>query len=364
MKKILRCISALLLALCTRAGAQTPCENCVPATLASPEYWSITEASYFYSGRLATPDAVAAFLLSRYGAFYAHCSAVSVQGISPFTSNAWTGPTNNATKSDVATATLAKGVGCGSPDSAEYPASTQSFKVMKWQTASCPPTFNISYAAGGDPVCIGPPKPKVVVIDPGHGTDCPASNMASGAIGATDFPLSDPPPGRMREDVLTVTIAQEVQRILNSSTVKVILTKSDVNTCPTFEERGSVANEHKARLLVSMHIDAPNQIPGQDFITSRNGTLAIYHPGKPEAKPLADRAAADVASWLGLNNRGSVTNIELAMVKRTVVDAPSIILEVARLSGTDEKILHLPGSRAAIAAGIKSAILSFLATQP
>lgn len=203
------------------------------------------------------------------------------------------------------------------------------------------------------------------MIDPGHGTDCPAAGMKSGAIGATDFPESDPPPGRIREDVLTVAIAQEVQRILNSSSVKVILTKSDVNSCPSFNDRARKANDRKAKLLLSVHIDAPNQVPGQDFITSRNGTLAIYHRDTPAAKILGDKAAADVSSNLGLNNRGSrIDTRDLAILDPERVKPPSVVLEVARLSGTDEKILHLPAARAAAAAGIKSAIESFLATQP
>jgi N-acetylmuramoyl-L-alanine amidase len=363
MKTIIRCIGALALALCAHAEAQTPCDNCVPATLAQPTYRSITQASYFYSGWLPTSEAVGAFLLSRWGAFYAHCSAVSLQGISPFTSNAWSGPTNNATKNDMATVTLAKGVGCGSPEGPDYPANTFSLPVQRWQTASCSPTFNISYPAGGDPVCVGPPKPKLVVIDPGHGIDCPASNMASGAIGATDFPQSNPPPGRMREDVLTMAVAQEVQRILNSNKVRVLLTKADVNSCPSFYDRGRVAR--RAKLLLSVHFDAPNRIPGQDFITSRNGSMAIYHRDRPTVKVLGDKAAAEVSSRLGLNNRGSVIDTrDLAILKPTVVNAPSVILEIARLSGTDEQIVHLPAARAAAAAGIKFAIESFLATQP
>jgi N-acetylmuramoyl-L-alanine amidase len=219
---------------------------------------------------------------------------------------------------------------------------------------------------GGCSAAPGPnPPPKVVVIDPGHGTDCPAADMQSGAIGATDFPLSDPPPGRMREDVLTVTIAQEVQRILSSSNVKVMLTKSDVNTCPNFVQRGRVANDNDAKLLLSIHIDAPNPTALLDMVPSRNGTLAIYHPDKPAAKVLGDKAAADISSRLGLNNRGSIVDTrDLAILKPTVVTPPSVILEIARLSGADEKILHLPTARAAAAAGIKSAVESFLATQP
>ncbi len=146
--------------------------------------------------------------------------------------------------------------------------------------------------------------------------------------------------------------------------MRVLLTKSDANACPTFAERGRLANDTEAKLLLSIHVDAPNPLALLDAIPYRNGSLALYHPKKPESKRLADRAAQDVSSYLGLNNRGSATRADLAMLSPQVVQAPAVILEVARLSGRDERVLHASGARAATAAGIKSTVQYFLATLP
>jgi N-acetylmuramoyl-L-alanine amidase len=233
--------------------------------------------------------------------------------------------------------------------------------------ASVPAVNTFAIARGGCwAEAPAPPKPKVVVaIDPGHGADCAAANMLAGAIGSTVFSPSNPPAGRLREDVLTVAISQEVERIFSSSNVQVVLTKGDVNSCPSFKDRARVANDEKAKLLLSVHIDAANLTLLQDMTPSRNGSLGIYHRDRPASKPLADYAAAQVSSWLGLNNRGSAIDTRgLAILSPTLVRPPVAIVEVGRLSGTDEKILHSPAAVPAAAAGIKSAIESFLATLP
>lgn len=211
-----------------------------------------------------------------------------------------------------------------------------------------------------------PPKPKIaVVIDPGHGTDCPAANMLPGAVGKTDFPASNPPAGRLSEDRLTVAIAQEVQRIFSSSNVEVILTKSDVKSCPSFKDRARKANDAKAKLLLSVHVDAANRTVLADKIPYFNGSLALYHRDTPAAKPLADKAAAEVSSRLRFNNRGSAIDARgLAILSPNLVRPPAALIEVGRLSGTDEEVLHTAAAVPAAAAGIKSAIDSFLATQP
>lgn len=359
MKKLMRCIWVLLLAaaLQAQAQAQTSCDNCVAATLAPPVYRSLSESSYFFSGNQGSHDAVTNFLLARYGSFYAQCSAVSVQGVSPFTSNDWSGPANNATKIDVATVTLAKGVGCGSPDSADYPANTQSFLMQRWLTASCPDTSSISYRAGRTPVCVGPPRPKVVVIDPGHGFTCPARGMAGGAVGVTDFLVYDPPAGLLREDDLTMAIAREVQRTLPTSRYRVVLTKKSANECPNFAERGRIANDEKAKVFVSIHINSARVFPFSEVpLPVPHGTSVLYSVEKSASFNLAESMARAVSFSLGVNNRGVMVDEKLAMLKPTVTEMRAVLVEAARLSGADEIKLHTAGSAARIATGIKAAL--------
>ena len=211
------------------------------------------------------------------------------------------------------------------------------------------------------PLCL-PTRKKVVVLDPGHGTDCPKQGMKAGSVGETDFPASNPPPGRLREDVLTVTIALEAQRQISSSKVEVLLTKADTISCPSFRDRGELANNANAKLFISVHLDAPNPVYAPNIF--RHGTMAIYNPGSKNAKALGDVTSSNVSISLGLNNRGSVVDASLAVIKPSVTKMPAIILEVARLSGADEKAMHAPTGVARSAAGMKNAVEQFLSSQP
>jgi len=193
---------------------------------------------------------------------------------------------------------------------------------------------------------------KVIAIDPGHGFTCASKGMPPGAIGVTDFPPGDPPPGGLQEDELTMAIAREFQR-LASSKYTVVLTKNSANTCPEFVERGKTAIKFKADVFVSVHINRRNPIPFNPFA---NGTSAVYNSKKPAAKRLADLMAANVSASLGVNNRGAMVDDGLAVLKKTVTPMNAVLVEAARLSGSDEEKLHAAGSATKVAAGIKAAL--------
>lgn len=215
--------------------------------------------------------------------------------------------------------------------------------------------FTFGYAA----VCASWKPLKTVVIDPGHGLACAAIGQAVGAVGVTDFPSNDPPPGKLREDYLTMAIALELERILSASQYKVIMTKRDVNACPSFKDRGRTANQNKADVFVSIHINKQNTIMGFE-VPFANGTSVLYHPSRLDSKVLADQMAGSVSSNLGVNNRGSFTKDDIAVLKPRVTEMTAVLVEAARLSGTDEKILHTSGSAAKVATGIKAALDAFV----
>jgi N-acetylmuramoyl-L-alanine amidase len=201
-----------------------------------------------------------------------------------------------------------------------------------------------------------PPPPKVVAVDPGHGFTCLANGMRIGAIGVTDFLPNDPPAGRLREDDLTMAIAREVQRLAPAK-YKIVLTKSSAIACPSFLDRGRMANNANAKVFLAVHVDRPNPIPGNPF---GNGSLGIYNSGKPAAKPFADLLVGAVSSNLGVNNRGSKIDDSIAVLKPNVTKMTAVILESARLSGADETKLHTAGSATRIAAAIIAALDAFL----
>ena len=198
---------------------------------------------------------------------------------------------------------------------------------------------------------------KIVAIDPGHGFACASKGMPPGAIGVTDFPPSNPPPGWLLEDDLTMAIAREFQR-LASGKYTVVLTKNSATPCPEYRERGQVAIKAKANAFISIHINRRNPIPGNPFA---NGTSAIYNSDRPAAaKTLADLMAANVSASLGVNNRGAIVDDGLALLKDTVTPKMiAVLVEAARLSGSDEEKLHAPGAATKVATGIKAALDAF-----
>lgn len=202
--------------------------------------------------------------------------------------------------------------------------------------------------------CNAPPPRKIIAIDPGHGFTCAAPGLPPGTIGVTDFPASDPPPGRLKEDELTMAIAREFQR-LASSKYTVVLTKTSATTCPEYEKRGKVAIRAEADVFVSIHINQRNPIPFNPFA---NGTSAIYNSSRPAAaRTLAELMASSVSASLGVNNRGTKVDDKLAVLKNTVTPKmTAVLIEAARLSGSDEEKLYAADSATKVAAGIKAAL--------
>ena len=203
-----------------------------------------------------------------------------------------------------------------------------------------------------------PTRPVPVVIDPGHGFNCAARGMPAGAVGLTDFSSSDPPPGRLQEDQLAMAISQQVRAQMSGTKYKIILTKESANDCPTYKLRGMIANKARARVFVSVHVNAPLVALGV-AVPFANGSSAIYSSDKPGSADLANRLSKEVSSSLGVDNRGAGSNNTLAVLKATVTDADAVLLEVARLSGRDEQVLHSADSAARAAGGIKAALDAF-----
>jgi len=194
--------------------------------------------------------------------------------------------------------------------------------------------------------------PIVVALDPGHGSTCEVNGMLIGTVGLTNF--QSPPFGYLYENDLTVEFARETQRVLPTTKYKVVLTKNDVHSCPSYVDRGRVANNENARAFISIHVNAPNKY-GPSFPLG-NGTSTLYHPQRPEAQTLAIELADRVSSSLGVNNRGALPSDKHAVLKPTVTDMPAVILETARVSGTDEVALHAHGASTRVANGIRQAL--------
>ena len=195
-----------------------------------------------------------------------------------------------------------------------------------------------------------------VTIDPGHGSNCGAVGQPVGAIGTTDFPASSPPPGKLHEDDLAVSIGLALRGILQTARYTVAMTKTDSVSCPTFLERGAIANKARSNIYVSVHLNAPRFCPFGFFC----GTSVIYNSAKTDSATLAQLMVDQIASSLGVNNRGPAVDNSLAVLKATVSRMTAVLAEVARLSPPDDAILHAPGSAGRAAQGIASGIDKFI----
>jgi N-acetylmuramoyl-L-alanine amidase len=195
-----------------------------------------------------------------------------------------------------------------------------------------------------------------VTIDPGHGSDCASVGQPVGAIGTTDFPPSPPPPGKLHEDDLAVAISLSLKDILVSASYTVTMTKTSPVSCPTFLERGTIANKARSNFFVSVHLNAPRFCPLGLFC----GTEVLYNSSKTDSAKLAQLMAGQIAANLGVNNRGAIVRNDLAVLKATVSRMTAVIAEVARLSPSDDAILHDPASLPKAAKGIFLGIDDFV----
>lgn len=191
-----------------------------------------------------------------------------------------------------------------------------------------------------------------VTIDPGHGYDCASVHQPVGAVGVTNYPASNPPAGFLHEDDLTVAVSNSLAPILSGAGYTVSLTKTDATSCPTFHERGAIANKSHSNIYVSVHFNAP-----RSFLPGLEG---IYTTAKADSQTLASDLQTNVSSATGLSAWILTDGTADAVLKPTVTRMTAAIIEVARLSGSQENFAHNPANATVAAGGIKSGIDAFI----
>lgn len=187
-------------------------------------------------------------------------------------------------------------------------------------------------------------KNKTIAIDPGHGGSDP------GAVGLNNT----------REKTITLAIAQQLRSLLEQSGAKVIMTRKDdrdvfgVNAAAADElkARSTIANNNKADVFVSIHIDAfTNRTAG--------GTTSYYYQKTPYDALLANSIQSFIAPAGGLQDRGAAA-ANFYVIKRTVM--PAVLTEIAFISNpAEEKLLNTPEFQQKIAQGIYRGLDKFFA---
>ena len=170
---------------------------------------------------------------------------------------------------------------------------------------------------------------KVIVIDPGHGGKDPG---ASGQI--------------YQEKMLTLNIAKELQRSLEATGMKVIMTR-DGDTYPTLTERVNISHNNNADIFISIHLNSNSN-------KAATGIDTYYYQTNVNERDLANCIQEEVIKATGLKDRGiHEGNFQ---VIRTNAKA-AILIELGFISNPEEeKILASEEFQAQAAAGIVNGI--------
>lgn len=188
-------------------------------------------------------------------------------------------------------------------------------------------------------------KGRVIVIDPGHGGN------DSGAIGPTG----------VMEKTVTLRIGNEVARLLQNQGATVYMTRTtdtevspkgaDASDIEELQARCDVANNHKADVFVSIHMDSFSD-------GAARGTTGYYYSlGSKQSRDLADKIRSNVIDQLGTQSRGT-QSCNFYVVKHT--NMPATLVEVAFISNpTEEKLVDSEEGVKKAAQGIADGIADF-----
>lgn len=192
---------------------------------------------------------------------------------------------------------------------------------------------------------------RTVTLDPGHG----GTNCAYGLTGATGPTYKD------TEHALALAIGLQLQNLLTQNGDRVEMTRTTA-VCPTPRERAETANNANTNIFVSIHFN------GNPASTKADGTEVWYLPAKTSSQQLANFTVDNVASNLGLANRGTRrSGIDCPWCEGdsigvlSLTDMSAVLVEVAFLSnvGGDEVVMHNPNSIGLAAQGLFAGMDAF-----
>ncbi len=157
---------------------------------------------------------------------------------------------------------------------------------------------------------------KVIVIDPGHG----------GKDGGAHS-------NGVSEKNLTLKISQEVRDILSGTGASVIMTR-DTDVYPSLTARAQIANDSKAAVFVSIHINSINKD------NSRSGGMTFYHMQDPEDRLLAECIQSEIAKVSGIPDLGTWSDRRIYQSGFSVLrnsTVPSVLIEMGFINHKNDR---------------------------
>ncbi len=176
----------------------------------------------------------------------------------------------------------------------------------------------------------------LVVLDPGHGGPDP------GAIGI----------GGVRESEIVLDVSRQVERLLSSKGVKVVMTRRreiDLDLPP----RVNIANKIGADAFVSIHANA-----SRGFQRDVNGLETYYFSGK-RGLSLAKNIQVEILKAAPKSPDRGVRKGRYFVIRRTHM--PAALVEIGFLTGRDDaRSLSSADHRKKLAFAISKGILNYL----
>lgn len=193
---------------------------------------------------------------------------------------------------------------------------------------------------------------KVIVVDPGHGGKDP---------GVVE--------GELVEKEITLEVSRKLTNILGQAGAVVIPTR-ETDTQLTdpkgrqfvswkredLNSRIKIANDNKADLFVSIHVNSFRSGPGE------HGAQTFSQPGSEESKVLAETIQGEMVRILG-NNHRKAKQVDYYVLRNATM--PAAIVEIGFISNPKEgRQLKDPTYQSKVAYAIYAGIVKYFSEQP
>jgi N-acetylmuramoyl-L-alanine amidase len=177
----------------------------------------------------------------------------------------------------------------------------------------------------------------IVVIDPGHGADDAGASSDDGVF----------------EKEVELRVAKQIQEVLHSKNIGVVLTRSGDNAV-SLKERVSVAQQNNADLFISLHTGYDERSPsvsGVHCIISNDNQKTFG-----ESKRFAEGVIQRVGNINGIAVSGIKTSDAYVLRNNTL---PAIVVDLGFLSNdSDKAFLKNPSNLTRLSQGIADAIVN------
>lgn len=157
---------------------------------------------------------------------------------------------------------------------------------------------------------------KVIVVDPGHGGKDSGANSNG-----------------VNEKTLTLKIGQALRDTLAKVGASVIMTR-DSDVYPSLTARSQIANDSKAAVFVSVHINSINKAD------SRSGGMTFYHMQDPEDRLLAECIQSEIAKVSNIPDLGTWSDRRIYQSGFSVLrnsTVPSVLIELGFINHKNDR---------------------------